>query len=101
MPNARATFVTVTEDVLRVRLEDGREVSVPLVWFPRLLDGTAEQRSGWTILGNGVGIHWPELDEDISVEGLLATRGDELLIYRDTALEVPPSSPPVSDSGRD
>lgn len=68
----RAVDVTVTDDALRVRLVDGREVSVPLAWFPRLQAGTPEQRRGWRLLGGGVGIHWSELDEDLSVAGLLA-----------------------------
>ncbi len=53
-------------------LKDRRSVSVPLAWFPRLLHGTAAERGNWELLGDGEGIHWPDLDEDISVEGLLA-----------------------------
>ena len=68
----RAVDVTVTDDVLRVRLADGREVSVPLAWFPRLLRGSVEQRRHWSLIGGGVGIHWADLDEDLSVAGLLA-----------------------------
>ncbi|MBM4034843.1 MAG: DUF2442 domain-containing protein [Planctomycetes bacterium] len=64
--------VEVTEDELIVELKDGRTVSVPIAWFPRLLHGTAEERQNWELLGDGEGIHWPDLDEDISVEGLLA-----------------------------
>jgi len=66
--------VDVTADALRVRLADGREVSAPLVWFPRLQQATPAQRSNWRLIGGGVGIHWPDVDEDISVEGLLAAR---------------------------
>jgi len=55
-----------------VELKDGRRASVPLAWFPRLLHGTAAERGNWELLGDGEGIHWPDLDEDISVEGLLA-----------------------------
>jgi hypothetical protein len=87
VPNARALQVTVTEDALIVRLEDGRDISVPLAWFPRLLDASADQRTAWNIIGNGIGIHWEELDEDISVEGLLATREDDLLIYKSDGQE--------------
>src|SRR6266498_2263766 len=63
--------VTVTEDSLMVDLSDGRTVSVPLVWFPRLLHGTPEERKNWRLIGDGEGIHWPALDEDISVENLI------------------------------
>ena len=68
---ALACGVSCTEDDLVVRLVDGRVISVPLTWFPRLLDATAEQRRRWELLGGGVGIHWPDVDEDLSVEGLL------------------------------
>ena len=67
----RAIEVEVSEDELTVILADGRRVAVPLVWFPRLLNASAEQRSKFEILGGGIGIHWPEIDEDLSVEGLL------------------------------
>ena len=69
----RAVEVTSTADALRVRLADGREVTVPLEWFPRLRAASPEQRAHYRLIGGGVGIHWPDLDEDISVEGLLAT----------------------------
>lgn len=68
-----AREVTVTEDSLRVVLADGREISAPLAWFPRLLNATAEQREQWELIGEGVGIHWPGVDEDIETESLLAT----------------------------
>jgi len=67
----RATDVEVTEDELSVALADGRRVIVPLAWFPRLLHATAEQRANWRLLGDGEGIHWPDVDEDLSVAGLL------------------------------
>ena len=67
----RATDVRATDERLIVRLADDREVSVPLAWFPRLLAATPEQRSNWSLIGGGIGIHWPDVDEDISVEGLL------------------------------
>jgi hypothetical protein len=54
-----------------VRLSDGREVSVPLAWFPNLRDATPEHRANWRLLGRGIGIHWPDLDEDLSIAGLL------------------------------
>ncbi len=68
---ALATHVVVTEDELKVDLADGRSVSVPLTWFPRLLAATPEARAKWELLGAGEGIHWPEADEDLSVAGLL------------------------------
>jgi hypothetical protein len=66
-----AVDVQFVDDALRVQLSDGREISVPLEWFPRLRDATAEQRSHWRLIGWGVGIHWEDLDEDLSVAGLL------------------------------
>lgn len=73
-PSVRARSVKVSDDELIVELADGRSLSVPLVWFPRLLNATLESRNRWTLLGQGEGIHWPEIDEDLSVEGLLAAR---------------------------
>lgn len=67
----RAVTVTVTDDTLSVDLEDGRTISVPIVWYPRLAHGTPEERANFRISGAGYGIHWPDLDEDIGVEGLL------------------------------
>jgi hypothetical protein len=69
-----AQQVTVTDDALIVDLVDGRTVSVPVSWYPRLAHGTPTERSNWRLLGRGEGIHWPDLDEDISVAGLLAGR---------------------------
>ncbi len=69
--SARATEVRCTEDELIVELEDGRRLSVPIAWYPRLADATAVQRANWQLLGRGEGIHWPDIDEDLSVEGLL------------------------------
>ena len=66
-----AQNVQVTEDALIVDLSDGRTVSVPLAWFPRLLHGTPEERNTWRFIAEGEGIHWPDLDEDISVENLI------------------------------
>jgi hypothetical protein len=66
-----AQNVKVTEDALIVDLSDGRTVSVPLAWFPRLLHGTPEERNHWRLIGDGEGIHWQALDEDISVENLI------------------------------
>lgn len=67
----RAVQVSVGEDELCVDLADGRRLSVPLAWFPRLLHAETAQRQNWRLLGDGQGIHWPDLDEDLSVEGLL------------------------------
>ena len=70
----KAEDVRVTNDSLIVDLSDGRTISVPLEWFPRLVHSTPEERSNWRLIGRGRGIHWEEIDEDISVEGLLAGR---------------------------
>ena len=67
----RVKHVYCTEDTLSVDLVDGRTITVPLVWYPRLLHATPVQRSHWQICGGGFGIHWPEIDEDLSTEGLL------------------------------
>jgi hypothetical protein len=63
--------VRVSEDALTVDLADGRTISVPLAWYPRLLHATPAQRAKWEIVGAGYGIHWPDVDEDLSAEGLL------------------------------
>ncbi len=68
-----AVDVSFTENDLRVVLADGREVSAPLEWFPRLRDANERQRKDWRLIGQGIGIHWEEIDEDISVRSLLAT----------------------------
>jgi len=68
---ARALRVTVTRDLLIVDLADGRTISVPLAWYPRLLHGTSEERNSWRLIGEGEGVHWPDLDEDISVQNLI------------------------------
>ncbi len=72
-PIADAADVAFTDDELIVTLVDGRRVSAPLAWFPRLLKATAEQRKNWRLIGRGVGIHWDDIDEDISVRSLLAS----------------------------
>jgi len=71
---SRATTVRLTEDTLVVDLADGRTVSVPLAWYPRLLQGSPEERANHRLIGEGEGIHWPDLDEDVSVENILAGR---------------------------
>jgi hypothetical protein len=69
-----ATSVRVTAESLSVDLTDGRRLSVPLAWYPRLMNGTQKERSNWRLIGEGDGIHWPDLDEDVSVEAMLAGR---------------------------
>jgi hypothetical protein len=67
-----ALNVVVTDDTLTVDLADGRTLSVPIAWYPRLAHGTTSERRNWSVIGRGEGIHWSELDEDVSVEALLA-----------------------------
>jgi hypothetical protein len=67
----RVASVEVTDDALSVALMDGRIITVPLVWYPRLLGATEAERNNWLISGGGYGIHWPDIDEDLSTEGLL------------------------------
>ena len=66
-----ACSVTITDDTLCVDLLDGRTISVPMAWYPRLIQGTEAERNNWQFIGNGHGIHWEDLDEDISIEGLI------------------------------
>jgi Protein of unknown function (DUF2442) len=66
------TEVSFEDEVLQVFLSDGREIRVPLEWFPKLRDASPEERAHWRLIGKGIGIHWPDLDEDLSLEGLLA-----------------------------
>ncbi len=69
--NIRATEVWFTQNMLYLRLEDGREIGAPLDWFPKLIGASEEERNGWRLVGNGIGIHWEMLDEDVSVKALL------------------------------
>jgi hypothetical protein len=69
--HACATALAITDDLLTVELSDGRTISAPLSWYPRLCHGSAEERADWRLIGAGRGIHWPQLDEDISVENLV------------------------------
>src|SRR5258708_40218654 len=69
-----AQTISISEDALVVDLADGRTITVPFPWFPRLAHGTPVERANWRLIGNGEGIHWPDLDEDISVASLLAGR---------------------------
>lgn len=73
-PEADAVRVRFSDDSMSVDLSDGRTITVPLTWYPRLLRGTKAERQDWQLTGRGHGIHWPALDEDISVEGLLDGR---------------------------
>lgn len=66
-----AVDVSIDNDVLRFVLADGREIAAPLEWFPRLRDASEAQRKQWRLIGRGIGVHWPELDEDIAVETLM------------------------------
>ena len=68
---AGVQHVVVTDDTLTVDLTDGRTISVPLAWYPRLLHGNPKERDNWRLIGAGEGIHWPDLDEDISVENIV------------------------------
>jgi hypothetical protein len=67
----RVMDVCITDDTISVDLYDGRTITVPLAWYPRLLHATPAQRANWRIAGAGYGIHWPDVDEDLSVQGLL------------------------------
>lgn len=69
-----AVAVEISDDAITVELNDARILSVPLAWYPRLLHGSPEERRNWRLIGNGEGIHWDDLDEDVSVENLLAGR---------------------------
>ena len=71
---SEALNVLLTDDTLSVDLSDGRSISVPIAWFPRLLHSTEQERNNWRLIGKGHGIHWEDIDEDISIEGLLTGR---------------------------
>ena len=71
MADERVADVRVTKDTLSVGLRDGRTITVPLAWYPRLLYASAAERKNWRVAGGGYGIHWPDIDEDLSTEGLL------------------------------
>jgi len=70
-----AENVSVTNDTLTVDLTDGRSISVPIAWYPRLAYATPAERENWTLIGRGYGIHWEDIDEDISIDGLIAGKG--------------------------
>ena len=73
-PGPAVTSVAVTDDAVRLELTDGRTITAPLAWYPRLAHGTPAERAHWRLVGRGAGVHWPDLDEDISLEGVLAGR---------------------------
>jgi hypothetical protein len=85
---ATAVDVSCSDDAMTVVLDDGRTVSVPLVWFPRLLNATEKQRKEWEFIGGGIGIHWEEIDEDISVASLL--NPEKFMRLANNALHPPP-----------
>ncbi|MCD8481851.1 MAG: DUF2442 domain-containing protein [Verrucomicrobia bacterium] len=91
---AVATAVTVTEDELTVSLVDGRRISVPLVWYPRLSHATQSERENFELIGRGTGIHWPLLDEDLSVSGILkgnpSANAGHLRVYGSSASQKRP-----------
>jgi Protein of unknown function (DUF2442) len=82
VPNAETA--TVTQDTLSVNLSDGRTIAVPLAWFPRLVHASQKERNNWRMIARGQGIHWEDIDEDVSVEGLLAGRpsGESQLSFK-------------------
>src|SRR5881396_642043 len=86
---ATAVEVSCSKDNLTVVLDDGRTVSVPLVWFPRLLNATEKQRNEWEFIGGGIGIHWEEIDEDISIASLLSP--EKFMRLPNKALQAPTS----------
>lgn len=71
VPLPTAVGIVVTDDSLIAELSDGRKITVPLAWYPRLVHATSEERRNWQLIGKGEGIHWPDLDEDLSVEGFI------------------------------
>lgn len=71
---AKASSLKITDEAMLATLVDGREVKVPLLWFPKLFQATPSQRNNFRFIGEGIGIHWPELDEDLSIAGILAVR---------------------------
>lgn len=96
-----AANVTVTEDTLSVDLSDGRTISVPLAWFPRLLHGTKKERHNWRVIGKGYGLHWEDLDEDISIENLLLGQASgESQAFLEKWLSTRPSRPTTPAKGR-
>ena len=73
-PPPTVTAVTVTDDAVQFELSDGRTVSAPLAWYPRLAHGAPAERANWRLIGRGDGVHWPDLDHDISIDAVLAGR---------------------------
>jgi hypothetical protein len=73
----QAVAVAITDDTVSIDLLDGRTLSVPIAWYPRLAHGTSTERANWRLIGRGEGIHWPDLDEDLSIDSLLAGRASQ------------------------
>ena len=91
--------VKVSDDALTVELFDGRTLSVPLAWYPRLWHATRQERKNWRLIGNGVGIHWPEVDEDVSAEGLILGKpSNESQASLDRWLSQRPSNSDMQDA---
>ncbi len=86
-PGERVENLSFDEDSLSVALRDGRIITVPLAWYPRLSEATDEERGNWELCGGGYGIHWPDVDEDLSTEGLLAGRASPEVRPRDGTQE--------------
>lgn len=86
-PGERVESLSFDEDTLSVALRDGRIITVPLAWYPRLSNATAEERENWELCGGGYGIHWPDVDEDLSTEGLLEGRASPEVRPRDGTQE--------------
>ena len=86
--SSRARHVSFGDDTLVIDLEDGRQFAVPIAWFPRLAGANAAQRANWEFVGRGIGISWPDIDEDISVENLLGADGELLIAAADVGLQV-------------
>ena len=98
-----ATDVKVTVEALIVALQDGRVVSVPLAWYPRLAEGTPAERRNWELIGPGIGIHWPALDEDISIDALLRGLGSNesaSSLHRWRASRRRPANKPLQPTSR-
>ena len=73
-PSVGIQDIKVTSSALTIELSDGRSISAPLVWYPRLLNASSKERNNWELIGEGHGIHWPDLDEDLSMEGIIQGR---------------------------
>jgi hypothetical protein len=107
LQGTKVQSVNATEDALTVDLVDGRTITVPLAWYPRLAHGTPEERNNWQLIGSGEGVHWPDLDEDISVENLIfgqpsgeSQRSFKRWLEERSAHGKKPSAEPVKAGGK-